>query len=168
VLNAGQRAKALVERILGSAARAWRARAGDVQSLVPRRWTCCCRRCRGVSRSRDARGGDTAVIGDATQIHQVVMNLCTNAMQGDADGGALEVALKLHRCDTTVTLTTGALPAGDYVCLMVRDHGHGIEPEAVHRIFDPFFTTKRVGVGTGLGLRWCTASSPTWVAPLTW
>jgi CheY-like chemotaxis protein len=51
-----------------------------------------------------------------------------------------------------LALTTGELPAGDYVCLTVCDEGEGIEPDVVHRIFDPFFTTKGVGVGTGLGL----------------
>jgi CheY-like chemotaxis protein len=58
----------------------------------------------------------------------------------------------LRHSESALTLATGELPAGDYVCLTVRDDGQGIDPEAVHRIFDPFFTTKRVGVGTGLGL----------------
>jgi len=154
VLNAGQRAKALVERILAFSRSGMGERVPvHVQSLVAEALDLLLPSLpRGITLTRTLEAGDTAVIGDATQIHQVVMNLCTNAMQAMQDGGALEVALTLHRCDTTVTLTTGALPAGDYVCLMVRDHGHGIEPEAVHRIFDPFFTTKRVGVGTGLGL----------------
>jgi CheY-like chemotaxis protein len=80
------------------------------------------------------------------------MNLCTNAMHAMQDGGVLSVSLGLRRTEEASVLTTGELPAGDHVCLTVRDNGQGIEPEAVHRIFDPFFTTKRVGVGTGLGL----------------
>jgi CheY-like chemotaxis protein len=107
---------------------------------------------RGIKLQRTLDAGDTAVIGDATQIHQVVMNLCTNGMQAMQDGGTLEVTLALRRGDSPLVLTTGELPAGDYVCLQVRDEGQGIEPETMERIFDPFFTTKRVGVGTGLGL----------------
>jgi CheY-like chemotaxis protein len=96
--------------------------------------------------------GDTAIVGDATQIHQVVMNLCTNGAQAMPDGGVLEVSLTLRHGDATTVLTTGEIPPGNYVCLLVRDRGQGIEPDAMHRIFDPFFTTKRVGLGTGLGL----------------
>jgi CheY-like chemotaxis protein/two-component sensor histidine kinase len=106
----------------------------------------------GVTLTRRLEAGDIAVIGDATQIHQVVMNLCTNAMQAMQSGGTLSVSLTLRRSVAALTLATGELPAGDYVCLTVRDEGQGIESEAVHRIFDPFFTTKGVGVGTGLGL----------------
>jgi CheY-like chemotaxis protein len=106
----------------------------------------------GITLTRTLEAGDTAVIGDATQIHQVVMNLCTNAMQAMPDGGSLEVVLQLRRSDTGVAVTTGELPAGDYVCLRVRDQGQGIDLDAESRIFEPFFTTKRVGVGTGLGL----------------
>jgi signal transduction histidine kinase/CheY-like chemotaxis protein len=154
VLSAGQRAKALVERILAFSRSGMGERVPvHVQSLVAEALDLLLPSLpRGITLTRTLEAGDTAVIGDATQIHQVVMNLCTNAMQAMQGGGALEVALTLHHCDTALTLTTGALPAGDYVCLMVRDHGQGIEPEAVNRIFDPFFTTKRVGVGTGLGL----------------
>jgi CheY-like chemotaxis protein len=67
-------------------------------------------------------------------------------------GGTLSVSLAVRHRDATLALTTGELPAGDYVCLTVSDQGQGIEPQVLHRIFDPFFTTKGVGVGTGLGL----------------
>jgi len=154
VLNAGQRAKALVERILAFSRSGMGERVPvHVQSLVAEALDLLQPSLPpDITLTRTLEAGDTAVIGDATQIHQVVMNLCTNAMQAMQDGGVLEVMLKLRHCDAALTLTTGALPAGDYVCLTVRDHGQGIEPEAVPRIFDPFFTTKRVGVGTGLGL----------------
>jgi signal transduction histidine kinase/CheY-like chemotaxis protein len=154
VTNAGQRAKALVERILAFSRSGMGERVPvHVQSVVAEALELLLPSLpRGITLSRTLEAGDTAVMGDATQIHQVVMNLCTNAMQAMQDGGALEVSLVLRRSDTALVLTTGELPAGDYVCLTVRDHGQGIEPEALDRIFDPFFTTKRVGVGTGLGL----------------
>ena len=154
VMSAGHRAKALVERILAFSRSGMGERVPvHVQSVVaealdlllpslPREIT--------LMRALDA--GDTAVIGDATQIHQVVMNLCTNAMQAMPDGGTLAVSLALRPAANRLTLTTGELPPGDYVCLSVRDDGRGIEPAMLHRIFDPFFTTKEVGVGTGLGL----------------
>jgi CheY-like chemotaxis protein/two-component sensor histidine kinase len=106
----------------------------------------------GIELRRRLEADDTAVVGDATQIHQVVMNLCTNAVHAMQEGGMLEVSLRLLSNATPLALTTGELAAGDHVCLMVRDQGEGIAPEVADRIFDPFFTTKRVGVGTGLGL----------------
>ena len=154
VMSAGQRAKALVERILAFS----RSGMGDrvpvhVQSVVAEALDLLLPSLSpGITLTQRLEAGDTAVIGDATQIHQVVMNLCANAMQAMQHGGALSVSLTLHHSVAALALATGELPAGDYVCLMVRDEGQGIEPEAVHRIFDPFFTTKAVGVGTGLGL----------------
>jgi PAS domain S-box-containing protein len=94
-----------------------------------------------------------AVMADPTQIHQVLMNLCTNgahAMREDV--GVLEVTL------TDVCLRSGStqshpeLQYGPHVKLAVKDTGHGIDPSILDRIFDPFFTTKKHGVGTGLGL----------------
>ncbi len=92
------------------------------------------------------------ILADATQIHQVIMNLCTNARQAMIkDRGVLEVTLK------EVALGQEELPhshmkTGDYLCLIVKDTGAGIPPDIQERIFDPFFTTKEVGKGTGLGL----------------
>jgi len=154
VMSAGTRAKALVERILAFS----RAGMGDrvpvhVQSVVTEALDLLLPSLPpGITLTRTLEAGDTAVIGDATQIHQVVMNLCTNAMHAMQDGGTLAVSLALRHRQEAVALSTGQLPAGDYVCLMVRDEGQGIEPEVFDRIFDPFFTTKGVGVGTGLGL----------------
>ncbi|HEV7914077.1 MAG TPA: ATP-binding protein [Albitalea sp.] len=154
VMTAGQRAKALVERILAFSRSGMGERAPvHVQSVVAEALDMLRPSLPpSITVTRTLEAGDTAVIGDATQIHQVVMNLCTNAMHAMQDGGVLTVSLALRRSEEASVLTTGELPGGDYVCLTVRDNGQGIEPEAVHRIFDPFFTTKRVGVGTGLGL----------------
>jgi len=96
--------------------------------------------------------GPAAVIGDETRLHQVTMNLCTNALQAMPQGGELRVSLEPVRLDASLALSRGRLSAGDYVRLTVSDTGSGIPAELVDRIFDPFFTTKRVGEGTGLGL----------------
>jgi PAS domain S-box-containing protein len=105
----------------------------------------------------DARlqSGSAAVVGDGTQLYQVVMNLCTNAVQ--AMGKVSEVgvvSLRLDRVDIAEkrALLHGDIAAGAYVRLDVGDTGPGISPEVLQRMFDPFFTTKKVGEGTGLGL----------------
>jgi PAS domain S-box-containing protein len=97
-----------------------------------------------------ARGA--AVLGDATQVHQVLDNLATNAVQAMPAGGTLTVELAVRRFDVPRSSTIGALTAGEYVVFTVADTGSGIAPEILEHIFDPFFTTKEVGTGTGLGL----------------
>jgi PAS domain S-box-containing protein len=96
--------------------------------------------------------GRAASLGDATQWHQVVMNLVTNALQAMPEGGALHVALTLQPLAQPRVATTGQLPPGEYLVLEVADTGAGIAPEHLARIFDPFFTTREAGSGTGLGL----------------
>ena len=92
-----------------------------------------------------------AVMADPTQIHQIVMNLITNAYHAMEEGGVLTISL-----GTTVLNgprpEKSALPDGTYVCLKVADTGHGIDPIIQERIFEPYFTTKAEGKGTGLGL----------------
>jgi CheY-like chemotaxis protein len=95
---------------------------------------------------------EVAVIGDETRLHQVTMNLCTNAAQAMPDGGVLRVRLETLQLMAARTFSRGLLAAGAFVRLTVSDNGTGIPPALVERIFDPFFTTKRVGEGTGLGL----------------
>lgn len=95
--------------------------------------------------------GAATVFGDPTQVHQVVMNLCANAIQAMGTRGTLTVTLERIEQDAPVC-TTCMLPGGCYVRLAVRDTGVGIAASIRERIFDPFFTTKEVGVGTGLGL----------------
>jgi PAS domain S-box-containing protein len=96
---------------------------------------------------------DSVVLADPTQIHQILMNLCTNAAHSMRDrGGVLEVSLVdavLHSDDID---HPGDLDPGQYTKLTVSDTGHGIEPAIMERIFDPYFTTQEKGKGTGLGL----------------
>jgi PAS domain S-box-containing protein len=93
------------------------------------------------------------ILADATQIHQVLMNICTNA--GHAmrlSGGVLEVYLGEPREEFEPPLPLQHLAADHYLCLAIRDTGHGMPPEVLERIFDPYFTTKKKEEGTGLGL----------------
>lgn len=93
------------------------------------------------------------IIGDPTQIHQVLTNLCANASHAMREhGGQLEIRQQLVTVDSELTATAPDLQPGNYVQLSVSDTGIGMAPEVVERIFDPFFTTKSMGEGTGLGL----------------
>jgi CheY-like chemotaxis protein len=92
------------------------------------------------------------MLGDPTQVHQVVMNLAMNAVQAMPAGGTLRITLSERRIDAARIATIGAVEAADYIVLEVADTGIGIRPEVADRIFDPFYTTKEAGAGTGLGL----------------
>ncbi len=93
------------------------------------------------------------IIGDPTQIHQVVMNLCTNAAQAmENKVGVLTVKLQaLHLSSDDLTKEDKILP-GPFIALSVSDTGEGLSPTLINRIFDPYFTTKEVGKGSGMGL----------------
>ncbi|MCM1981843.1 hybrid sensor histidine kinase/response regulator [Lyngbya confervoides] len=92
------------------------------------------------------------VSADATQLHQVFMNLCVNARDAMPQGGTL--TLKAEEVWVNEVKNSSVIPAqaGPYVQVTIADTGIGIPPEQLHRIFDPFFTTKPLGQGTGLGL----------------
>jgi PAS domain S-box-containing protein len=92
------------------------------------------------------------VVGDPTQLHQVTMNLCTNACHAMAAGGTLRVRLDQAEVTADRQLAHTVLQAGAYACLTVEDTGSGMDEATLARIFEPFFTTKEVGKGTGLGL----------------
>ena len=92
------------------------------------------------------------VPGDATQIHHVAMNLCTNAIQAMEGTGTLDVALDLVEITEERSVSSGVVNAGHYVRLGVADTGCGMDEATRARIFEPFFTTKAIGHGTGLGL----------------
>ncbi len=89
------------------------------------------------------------ILGDSTQIHQVLMNLCTNAYHAMPDGGTLTVLLDKV---TLANENSWDIIAGKYLRLQISDTGIGIDPQIIERIFDPYFTTKDIDSGTGLGL----------------
>jgi len=155
ILRAGERAKGLVTQILAFSLKGDKeVRPVDIglltrESLKLLRAT--------IPSTIDIRSdidpGLGEVFADPTQLHQVVMNLCTNAAHALREkGGTLEVGL------SNAEITQGMLPflpdlkPGPYVKLRVNDNGAGIAPDIMGKIFDPFFTTKGIGQGTGLGL----------------
>ena len=154
VLNAGNRARALVERILTFSRSGMAARVPvHVQPVVAE--TIELLKARLPANIRvDVRleAGDAYVAGDATHMHQVVMNLCSNAVLAMPNGGSLTVVLEGQSLDEPTTLSDGVVGPGEFIRLSVADTGIGIAPEILERIFNPFFTTRRTGEGTGLGL----------------
>ena len=105
-------------------------------------------------RSRVAPDADHTVLGDHTQLQQVLLNLCANASQaiGERADGRLEITLDVVQLDVTPPLHVGAILPGLALLLSVSDNGSGIPADIVDHVFEPFFTTKPVGEGTGLGL----------------
>jgi signal transduction histidine kinase len=97
------------------------------------------------------------VLADRSRIHQVVMNLCTNAWQA-IPGGVGRITVSLATVQVTAEQGLAGLKPGRYACLTVSDTGSGIDPAIVERIFDPFFTTKPPGEGRA-SARWSTGSS---------
>lgn len=96
---------------------------------------------------------NATVVADATEIHQLLMNLCTNAWQSMVStGGILSVDLSTFTTDSVFLTNNPELAPGEYLRLRVSDTGEGIAREHMPRIFEPFFTTKEVGKGTGMGL----------------
>jgi PAS domain S-box-containing protein len=93
------------------------------------------------------------ILANPTQIHQVIMNLCTNATHAmQARGGLLRVVLENFHLTSGEVFFNGPLAPGRYVRLMVADNGLGMAPQVIDRIFEPFFTTKTQGEGSGMGL----------------
>jgi PAS domain S-box-containing protein len=154
VMQAGGRAKALVERILAFS----RSGVGErglinVQAVIGETLELLAASVPpNVRVEQRLDAGDAAIMGDVTQLHQVAMNLLTNALQAMKDGGVLAVQLQLHDIAQHRDVSHGHLAAGPYVCLRVSDTGSGIAPDVLERMFDPFYTTKGIGEGTGLGL----------------
>ena len=154
VMAAGERGRALVDRILAFS----RSGVGErvpvhVEAVVREALDQVAASLPGnVTVMPRLRAGRAAMLGDSTQVHQVVMNLASNAVQAMPQGGVLRVALETARFEAARPATVGSIVPGDYIVLGVSDTGTGIPEDVLERMFDPFFTTKEVGVGTGLGL----------------
>ena len=96
---------------------------------------------------------DSSIMGDTTRIHQILMNMCTNAAQAmEDDGGVLRVSLTDVNFDADFSGTQITLKPGNYLELTVSDTGTGISPDVIQSIFEPYYTTKELSKGTGMGL----------------
>ncbi len=154
VFRAGERAKDLVKQILTFSRQAERERKPIQPKLM-------CKEVIKFLRAslpttieiRQEINSDSLVIADPTQIHQLLMNLCTNAGHAMGEkGGVLTVRLTDKIFEEDITVEHPELKPGPYIELTISDTGHGIPAHMLDRIFDPFFTTKEKGEGTGMGL----------------
>ncbi len=155
VMAASERAKALVQQILAfSRKRERRISPVDINQIVTEAMKLLISvipKTIDIQLELNADGG--TVLADATELHQVVMNLCTNAYQAMAEtGGVLKVTLSKLRVDNRETDAVPNLTQGSYIRLTVTDSGPGMDEQTLARIFEPYFTTKVHGKGTGLGL----------------
>ncbi len=101
----------------------------------------------------DMGNKDCQVLADATQMHQVIMNLCTNAFHAlPKESGEIHISLTQTNMNDVLARQYPELTQKQYAVISISDNGSGIPPEVLPRIFDPFFTTKKSGAGTGMGL----------------
>ncbi len=154
VLQAGNRAKELVDQILAFSRQTESERI-PVKPLVIIKEALKLLRASLPStiEVRQDISADETVLADPTQIHQIIMNLCTNALHAmDAKRGVLQVSLSGADLPEAGMASPADLMPGPYLKLSVKDTGHGIPPEIMSKIFNPYFTTKDTDKGTGLGL----------------
>jgi len=155
IMAAGERAQTLVKQILAFARRSERELALiEIQTVV--RETVSFLRASlpsTIDITQEMEPEPCVVLADAAQLNQVVLNLASNAAHAMRDrGGDLKLEVQGMTLDAAEAGRIGGLHPGEYVRLTVRDTGHGMSSEVLHRIYDPFFTTKGPGEGTGLGL----------------
>ncbi|MEQ8168394.1 MAG: ATP-binding protein [Candidatus Eremiobacterota bacterium] len=106
-----------------------------------------------ISICKDFEGNSSIIAGDATSIHQILINLCTNAIHSMSEGkGIINVTLTDINIDKKNLFLYRGLSPGHWVKLTVSDTGHGMESNVIEHIFEPFFTTKSTGKGSGMGL----------------
>ncbi len=106
-----------------------------------------------ISIELDICDTECTTVADASQIHQIMLNLCTNAAHAmTPDGGCLTIQLEPAEVDGASAADAISVVPGNYARLIVADTGHGIDKAIIDRIFDPYFTTKETGKGTGMGL----------------
>jgi len=154
VLHAGSRAKDLVKQILTFSRQTEQEQTPVLVKLIAKEVVKLLRASLPATiEIRHDIQSDALVMGDPTQIHQVIMNLCTNAGYAmQARGGRLEVSLLELELDEESAANYPNLKSGPYLKLTVGDTGPGIPAHDLDRIFEPFFTTKEKGEGTGMGL----------------
>jgi PAS domain S-box-containing protein len=154
VLTAAERASALVEQIL-TYSRSQRGKrvAIDLGGILAEtldlvRGSMAA----GIELRANLPAGALYVIADPTQVHQIVMNLCTNAMHAIGERGRISVSVEALEAREERAFAHTTLAPGRYALLKVEDTGRGMDAQTLARLFEPFFTTKEIGKGTGLGL----------------
>jgi len=155
VFKAGTRAKDLVRQILSISRQAEQKRKPVNINMITREALRMLKATlpSSIEIKQDLNEGIGLIEADPVQIHQVVMNLVTNASQSMKDtGGTLTVKLETEKLHSNIMKKNHDIKAGNYVKLTISDTGHGISIEDRKRIFDPYYTTKAQGMGTGLGL----------------
>jgi signal transduction histidine kinase/ActR/RegA family two-component response regulator len=155
VLQAGERARELVKQILTFSRQSEQERrpvrlamvVGEVLRLLRSSLPTT------IEIRRDLAAADGVVLAEPTQLHQVLMNLCTNAAQAmEPGGGVLTVSLHRETVEGAEAAEHEGAEAGDHQVLSVADTGRGMSPTQREKIFEPYYTTKPAGEGTGLGL----------------
>ncbi|NOZ62183.1 MAG: PAS domain S-box protein [Calditrichaeota bacterium] len=155
ILKASQRAKDLVQQILAFSRRSDEQRRPLQVALIVKEAMKLLRATipATIDIKTTIENARSYILADPTQIHQLMMNLCTNAAHAMREkGGTLEVHLRDVEMDEESVKQYQELKTGSYVKLMVKDTGLGIDPQIIDRIFEPYFTTKGVGDGAGMGL----------------
>jgi signal transduction histidine kinase/CheY-like chemotaxis protein len=155
ILIASERARDLVNQILAFSRKAAQERKPLQLSLIVKETLKLLRATipTTIDLKQEIASPNAMVLADSTQIHQLIMNLCTNSTQAMREkGDTLKIGLEEKDLDEDGLLEHPDLSPGPYVILIISDNGPGIAPEIIDRIFDPFFTTKEVGEGTGMGL----------------
>jgi signal transduction histidine kinase/ActR/RegA family two-component response regulator len=154
IVVAANRARELVARILAfSRPGVGSARPVSLQSLLSEVHSLTCASLPPlVSVTMEVPPEPLVVAGDASQLHQMLANLITNAVQAVGTGGAVRVRASALLVSEARDCTVGRLQGGRYARIEVIDTGAGMSAEQIERIFEPFFTTKPIGAGTGLGL----------------
>ena len=154
VLTAGHRAKHLVLQILTFSRQAGHGKKPTPIHIVIREALKLLRATiPSTIEIRQSLKTEATILGDPTQMHQVIVNLCTNAEYAMREtGGILKIALENVEVTEDLARMISGLQVGPHVRLTVKDTGLGMTPEVLERIFDPFFTTKPIGEGSGMGM----------------
>lgn len=155
ILKAGNRAKDLVKQILAFSRQAKASQIHLQPAVIIKEAVKMLRASlpATIKIEQDIDPDAGVILADPTQIHQIMMNLCTNAFHAmESDGGTLSISLRRKELFRDDPALKNHMPPGNYIQLSIKDIGTGIAPEILEKIYDPYFTTKEVGKGTGMGL----------------